>query len=35
MKVILKVWRQNNAESQGAFETYPVENVSGDMSFLK
>jgi len=35
MKVILKVWRQNNAESQGAFETYPMDNVSEDMSFFE
>jgi len=35
MRVILKVWRQSNADSPGAFETYPVENVSEDMSFFE
>ncbi len=35
MRVILKVWRQSNADSPGAFETYTVENVSEDMSFFE
>ncbi|MBK8846104.1 MAG: succinate dehydrogenase/fumarate reductase iron-sulfur subunit [Bacteroidetes bacterium] len=35
MKITLKVWRQRTAGSQGNFETYQVENVSADMSFLE
>ncbi|MEM1222643.1 MAG: succinate dehydrogenase/fumarate reductase iron-sulfur subunit [Verrucomicrobiota bacterium] len=35
MKLTLRVWRQKNAETKGAFETYEVENVSEDSSFLE
>lgn len=35
MKVKLKVWRQKDAKSKGKFETYPLENVSSEMSFLE
>lgn len=35
MKITLKVWRQKNKESKGAFVKYPVDHVSEDMSFLE
>ena len=35
MNLTLKIWRQANAESTGSMETYPIENVSPDMSFLE
>ena len=35
MKVTLKVWRQEAAGSSGAFETYEMDGVSEDMSFLE
>lgn len=35
MKITLKVWRQKNSETKGAFKTYPVDGVSEDMSFLE
>jgi succinate dehydrogenase / fumarate reductase iron-sulfur subunit len=35
MNLTLKVWRQPNAESKGKMETYPIEEVSPDMSFLE
>ncbi len=35
MKITLKVWRQKNRESKGAFVKYPVDHVSEDMSFLE
>ena len=35
MKLTLKIWRQANATAAGKFETYPMENVSPDMSFLE
>lgn len=35
MKITLKVWRQKNKESKGAFKSYPVDDVSEDMSFLE
>ncbi|MGZ6418126.1 MAG: succinate dehydrogenase/fumarate reductase iron-sulfur subunit, partial [Pseudobdellovibrio sp.] len=31
----LKVWRQKNAQSQGAFETFDAKNISTDASFLE
>ena len=31
----LKIWRQKDAKSQGAFETYEVKNISADTSFLE
>jgi len=35
MKVTLTVWRQAGPEAQGRFETYEVDEVSEDMSFLE
>ncbi len=35
MKITLKVWRQKNATSKGAFQTYVMDEVSSDMSFLE
>ena len=31
----VKVWRQKRGEKSGHFETYPVENISPDSSFLE
>ena len=35
MNLTLKIWRQANADATGSIETYPIENVSPDMSFLE
>ena len=35
MELTLKVWRQANANAKGNFETYPISDVSPDMSFLE
>jgi len=35
MRVKLQVWRQKNSETKGAFEIYPVDGVSEDMSFFE
>lgn len=35
MNLTLKVWRQKNSNSEGAFETYQVSNISSEMSFLE
>jgi succinate dehydrogenase / fumarate reductase iron-sulfur subunit len=35
MALTLRVWRQKNAKSEGRFETYQVEEISPDMSFLE
>ena len=35
MNLTLKVWRQKNAADKGKFVTYPVQNISEDMSFLE
>ena len=35
MKFTLKIWRQKNAKAKGKFETYKLENVSAEMSFLE
>ncbi|MDR0560067.1 MAG: succinate dehydrogenase/fumarate reductase iron-sulfur subunit [Prevotellaceae bacterium] len=35
MKFKLKIWRQKNAKTKGQFETYNIENVSPDTSFLE
>jgi succinate dehydrogenase / fumarate reductase, iron-sulfur subunit len=35
MNLTLKVWRQKNAKSKGRFESYPVKNISSEMSFLE
>jgi succinate dehydrogenase / fumarate reductase iron-sulfur subunit len=35
MNITLKVWRQSGPQDSGRMETYPVPNVSPDMSFLE
>ena len=35
MKLTLKVWRQANTKSKGSFETYQVDGISSEMSFLE
>ena len=35
MNLTLKVWRQKNSKSKGSFESYPVQNISSEMSFLE
>ncbi|MFN3875235.1 MAG: succinate dehydrogenase/fumarate reductase iron-sulfur subunit, partial [Flavobacteriales bacterium] len=35
MKLTLKIWRQNGPDDKGRMETYPVSDVSEDMSFLE
>ena len=35
MNFTLKIWRQKDAKSKGGFETYKVENISADTSFLE
>ena len=35
MNLTLKVWRQANTKAKGQFETYPISDVSPDMSFLE
>ena len=35
MNLKLKVWRQKNASSKGKFETFEVQNISSEMSFLE
>jgi succinate dehydrogenase / fumarate reductase iron-sulfur subunit len=35
MNLTLKIWRQKNSADKGAVVTYPIENVSPDMSFLE
>ena len=35
MKFKLKIWRQTNARDNGGFETYIVDGISGDTSFLE
>ena len=35
MKFTLKIWRQENAKAQGHFETYKVDGISPDTSFLE
>jgi succinate dehydrogenase / fumarate reductase, iron-sulfur subunit len=35
MTINLKVWRQKNSKTTGKLETYKVENISEDMSFLE
>ena len=35
MKFTLKIWRQKDAKSKGAFQTYQVDNISPDTSFLE
>ncbi len=35
MNLTIKVWRQQNASASGQFVTYPVNNISPEMSFLE
>lgn len=35
MNLTLHIWRQENAKAKGRFETYKVENISPDCSFLE
>jgi succinate dehydrogenase / fumarate reductase iron-sulfur subunit len=35
MKITLKVWRQKDKDSRGAFKTYQLNDISTDMSFLE
>ncbi|QOR75281.1 MAG: succinate dehydrogenase/fumarate reductase iron-sulfur subunit [Thermoflavifilum sp.] len=35
MHITLKVWRQKNQQDSGHFETYQLDNVNEDMSFLE
>lgn len=35
MKLTLRVWRQKNADADGAMSTYEVDGISSDMSFLE
>src|SRR4051812_22188829 len=35
MNLTLKVWRQSNKKSEGKFESYEVNNISSEMSFLE
>lgn len=35
MNIKLKIWRQNNASQKGKFETYKLDGVSPEMSFLE
>ena len=35
INISLKVWRQKGPKAKGAFETYKLENISGDTSFLE
>ncbi len=35
MNLTLNVWRQKNKQDQGHFETYPVRDISSEMSFLE
>jgi succinate dehydrogenase / fumarate reductase iron-sulfur subunit len=35
MRLTLKVWRQSNTDTKGGFESYNLDGVSPDMSFLE
>ncbi len=35
MNLILKVWRQSSRDDKGRIETYPISDISPDMSFLE
>lgn len=35
MNLTLKIWRQDGPEAKGQLETYPVKDISPDMSFLE
>ena len=35
MKLLLKIWRQENNDSKGKMVYYPISGIEGDMSFLE
>jgi succinate dehydrogenase / fumarate reductase iron-sulfur subunit len=35
MNLTLKVWRQKDSQAKGGFETYALQNISSEMSFLE
>ena len=35
MKLLLKIWRQKNANDKGQMVDYPLDGVEPDMSFLE
>ena len=35
IKLYLKIWRQENVESKGYFESHKIENINSHMSFLE
>ena len=35
MKLTLKIWRQKDSKSKGCFETYHIDGISPDSSFLE
>jgi succinate dehydrogenase / fumarate reductase iron-sulfur subunit len=35
MNLTLKIWRQKNGSTPGRFESYPVKDISSEMSFLE
>jgi succinate dehydrogenase / fumarate reductase iron-sulfur subunit len=35
MNLTLKVWKQKNSKAKGSFETYKVNDISSEMSFLE
>jgi len=35
MRLTLKIWRQKNSETKGKIETYNIDEISPDMSFLE
>ena len=35
INITLKIWRQKNSQAKGALETYALNNVSTDSSFLE
>lgn len=35
MKLTLKIWRQRNTQDKGKMETYPIDGIGEDMSFLE
>ncbi len=35
MNLTLKIWRQKDANTKGSMQTYPIEGIEGDMSFLE
>ena len=35
IKLYLKIWRQENVESKGYFESHKIKNINSHMSFLE